>query len=295
MESGDTMSRLFWGTVFIVAGALFLLQSTGVFHAGLAFLPVVAVIFGVYLALRALVPFPFRLGKRSSWLKLALASLIGVWGIFEILHANGYAALTGREAIGRSWPVLLLAIGLALVVGRPEDGDDEGGWHPGRWRRELRREVWAWHHDWHRGWHGAGRGALRHVGRIGDLHVGRKPWRLDDGLEVRHSIGDVRVDLTTADIAPGEHPVRISSSVGEVVVLVPSNCSVRAAASALLGSVRVFDEDRDGSPAHLEKSIVVPDSDVTLDIRVRTRVGSVKIRRVPTAGNEEGQGEERAG
>lgn len=270
------MSKLFWGTVLIVGGVLLLLlQVTPVFPAGLPFWPAVAVIFGVYLCFRAFLRDPYPLRRRFSWVMLSLGALIATWGLFDILHFNGHALLSGREAIGRSWPVILVALGLGLILGKSEDDWDDGpkGGGGGRW-----------------GWHRDPPAVLRYMSRVGDVHIGRKPWRLGGAFDLRHSIGDVRVDLTTADITPGDHHIRINSSIGEVVVLVPSNCSARVAAFTAIGSVQVFDESRDGLPAALKESIDVPGSDVTLYIRVRTRIGSVSVRRVPAARSASGNG-----
>lgn len=295
------MSKLFWGSVFIVGGVLLLLlQATSVFPAGLPFWPAVAVIFGVYLCLRALFRDRYPLRRRLSWIMLALGALVATWGIIDILHANGYTVWDGREAIGRSWPVILVAIGLGLIFGRSEDDEDGGpngrgggrksgwlgAWETGDLARSLGPDWWGWHRD--------PPVVQRYMSRVGDVHIGRKPWRLDGAFELLHSVGDVRVDLTTAEISPGEHRVRIQSSIGEVVVLVPSNCSVKASASASIGSVQIFDEEREGWPAWLEESVSVPGSEVTLDIRVRTRIGSVSIRRVrsvqPSNGREHSAG-----
>lgn len=270
------MGKLFWGAAFIVTGTLFLLQSAGVLQAGFAFWPLVSLIVGVYLVIRGFVSGLFSLREKSSWMKLAFGIWIGSWGLFETLHANGFVSVNGWEAVVRAWPVLLVALGLALVTGDLKIWFVAGPVEKRFGRQEVDREL---------------RETQREMGRLGDIHLGRKPWRLDGGLDVNHSIGDVRVDLTTAEITPGEHPIQINSSIGEVVVLVPADCSVKASAFTTLGSIRLFDEEREGATVRFEKSVVVPDSDVTLDIKIHMRIGSVRVRRVSASG----EGEEKTG
>lgn len=237
--------RILWGVVLIVVGTLLALQTFGVLPVALPFWPIVWTIVGTYLVVDSLRPM-FRRGP--SWIKLTLGLWIGAIGVADLLHTNGIITITGDDVWRLGWFVLLIGAGLALIFG------------------EKRRT------------------SSKHCSRIngmGDLHFGREPWVLNRDLSIGHGMGDVRVDLTTAEITEGRHRVNVKVGMGEVVVLVPDNCHVRARASAGMGEVEIFGEGRDGVGVTLEKDVDVPDAASTLEIDARIRIGTVSIRRVP--------------
>lgn len=264
--------RIFWGTVLIVLGTLFALQSFGVLPVALPFWSVVLTIVAVYLFFRGLVPGPFSWRKGPHWVKLSLGAWLGGIGVFDILHANQITGLAGRDIWSAGWFVLLIGIGLALIFGngRFEIRTDKGG----KWDR------WGgWRSRWN--WVFGPHDASTVIG-MGDLYYGRKPWALDGDLTLRHRAGDVRIDLTTAEIKDGSHRVELAVGAGDVVVLVPDWCSANVRATVGVGNLDVFDEVRQGLKVSMEKSEVVPDATVTLHIDVRLGAGNLEVRRVPS-------------
>ena len=193
-------------------------------------------------------------------------------GVFDILHANQITGLAGRDIWSAGWFVLLIGIGLALIFGngRFEIRTDKGG----KWDR------WGgWRSRWN--WVFGPHDASTVIG-MGDLYYGRKPWALDGDLTLRHRAGDVRIDLTTAEIKDGSHRVELAVGAGDVVVLVPDWCSANVRATVGVGNLDVFDEVRQGLKVSMEKSEVVPDATVTLHIDVRLGAGNLEVRRVPS-------------
>ena len=282
------MSKLFWGSVLVVIGTLFLLQSAGAFQAGLSFWPVALLILGLYVFLRGLVPGRFSVRRRPSWIRAALGIWIASIGLFETLYDNGLSSIDGRAAMGIIWPILLVGLGLSLLVGAVFGQSSSRGstvrgisWARGNSQAMKHWSKWTW-------WLGPDHHSQPgHAGWIGDVHFGREPWKLDGPLDLRYKVGDIRIDLTTADIAPGEHDIAITSSIGEIYVLVPAECSIRAEASVAIGSVSIFDDERSGVSIGLVKSAPAQESVATLNISVHLRIGTVTVRRVPHREEEE--------
>lgn len=262
------MMRILWGSAFILVGALFALQTFGVLPIILPFWPIVLTILGAYLFVRGLLPSPFRWRTDPAWFKMSLGVWLACIGVFDILHANGISALAGRDVWSVGWFILLIGAGLALIFGG----------------RNGNRRIKVG-----RGWHwiiGSDFDDYPDVLGMGDLHYGREPWFLDRQLTVKHAAGDVRVDLSTAEMAEGAHQVDVSVGAGEVVILVPDNCNANVRAGVGTGGIRIFDKRRDGIGVKLETSQHVADATVTLNINVRLKVGQVTVRRVPSRQQE---------
>ncbi|MBC7187095.1 MAG: cell wall-active antibiotics response protein [Calditrichaeota bacterium] len=66
------------------------------------------------------------------------------------------------------------------------------------------------------------------------------------GGSVRTMFGDVELDLSRADIAPGEQKLEVSSTFGDVTIRVKPGMPVGVRATAVLGDVNVFGQKRSG-------------------------------------------------
>ena len=109
--------RIFWGTVLIVLGTFFALQSFEVLPVALPLWAVVLTIVGTYLFVRGLFPGTSSRRKGPDWVKSGLGAWLGSIGIFDILYANRITTLAGRDILRAGWFVLLIAVGLALIRG----------------------------------------------------------------------------------------------------------------------------------------------------------------------------------
>lgn len=274
------MIRIFWGVVLIVVGALFALQTFGVLSANLTFWPVIFTIVGMSLVVRGLFPSPFRLRSGPAWLKLSFGVWLAGIGLFDILHANEIIALSGRDVWSVGWFVLLIGAGLTLIFGHgktylPNGDNGQGGSY---------REKCYWGKQW-LDWRDPE--FYRQKGRIGDLHYGRESWVLQRKFNIKHQFGDVRLDLTTAQIGEGTYNINVVASAGEIVILVPSDCNAIVRARTGAGTINVFGDRRDGVASYLENSFHVPESTATLNIDVRLRLGEVSVRHVPVHKQED--------
>ncbi|MFZ5816099.1 MAG: LiaF domain-containing protein [Bacillota bacterium] len=245
------MKRIFWGMVFIALGVLALLQGTGAFNFGLSFWPVVLTLIGLGITYDSLTK-----RRGPSWFGLALGLWLGSMGLFTILHDAGVTPqLSGSDIAQAGWPLLMIALGFALAFGKG-----------------VRVLVGS---SRHRGWNGD-----RHQ-VVGDLRYGREHWVLDKDLNLTNSVGDLKVDLTTADITPGIHRITVTQFVGETVVKVPDNVTVRVTAEANVGELDILGDHRSGAGLFLQKEILVPESDIELIIDAQLRVGSLRVVRLP--------------
>lgn len=247
------MERRIWGFILILVGAAALVQGTGVFHLGLAFWPVVLVLLGVML-----VRFSFRHWP-AAWLMLGLGLWVGGIGLFDILFNAGVTALKGADITRHAWPVLLVALGASIMFGR---------------RAPLFKKGAG---SFHRG-HGS---CGRHL-RVGDLYQGREPWKLDGDLDLRHSMGDAVLDLTTAVISDGEHNIKVKMGIGELLIRLPDNVSTELETQVAIGSLQVLDEQRSGiGGLSLRREISVENSAVVLYIKARVGIGELNVVRAP--------------
>jgi lia operon protein LiaF len=79
---------------------------------------------------------------------------------------------------------------------------------------------------------------LGDVRRYGD-------WQVADE-EIGVIIGNVRLDLSSADVPLGETKIRVFGFVGEVSLLVPEGVGVSISSSSFVTDARIFGQKRDG-------------------------------------------------
>jgi lia operon protein LiaF len=239
------MSRYLVGILLILAGLFALLHVVTGFPYIVHWWPAMLTVFGVAVLASSL--------RRLQWFGIAVGIWVGGVGIIDILHANNLTELTGRDVWGSGWALVLVALGLSLIF-RP---------------RHLFRAKFKIHSDtkW-----------------IGDLRYGQGFWTLDKDLNLDHGIGDVRLDLSTATITDGIHEISVHSWIGDCVIRVPDNVSLRVDAGVMIGNVEVLSDRRDGITVALTKNFVAPDSMVELVLHVHQGIGDIRVIQVPAAG-----------
>ncbi len=239
------MRRYGWGLVLIALGVMGFLQTTGLFNFGLALWPVFLTLAGGSLVWHSI-------KQRCCWFLLGLGMWVGGIGLFQILFNAGVTAIGGGDVARLGWPLLFVGVGVSFLL---------GGHHP--WCSPAWRV-----------------GSLRHG--LGDRHHGRERWVLDGDFDVNHGVGDVVIDLTTADITEGVHRVTVGVNVGDVVIRVPDNVNALVNAAVSIGQLQVFGENRSGlGSLTLRKQVVVADSKVELRIEARLSVGQLTVTQAP--------------
>lgn len=234
------MKKQFLGVTLVVVGVLALLQGLGTYNFGLEFWPVVMVIFGAMLLLSSLKRLP------PKWFGVVLGGFLLAAGGLDIAYNAGLTLYDGSLITAQFWPVLLIAIGLSVLFGRR-------GWITGKWHGRYQYKM------------------------IGDTRMGGDVWRLDKDLDMDHGVGDLRIDLTTAEIAEGEHQIKVHGGIGDMVIRVPDNVNVTARASLGVGDITVFRSQRSGVSLSLEQEQVVPDSNIHLYIKAHLGIGNLRI------------------
>lgn len=238
------MKRQFWGLMLILFGSLALLQVTGPYRFGLSFWPVVLTIVGLWILSSSF--------RHTSWFGLALGLWLTGMGVVDMANAAGYTTLTRGDVVSNGWPVLLVAIGLSMIFGG---------------RKWVGR----------RHFHFEGKSHL-----VGDQKMGGgSPWKLDKDLTMDHGIGDVKLDLTNAEITEGVHNIHVNAWIGDMVIRVPDNVNLAVDAEVSIGELEVLDERRDGMGNKIHKSWIVPDATAELRITARLNIGDVRIVRGP--------------
>lgn len=245
------MRRSFWGVVFILLGVLSLLQGLGIQHFGLRGWPVFMTLVGAAIAVES-----FSRRRGPQWFGLALGLWLGAYGLVDILHDAGLTDLEGSAILSGGWPLLLIAIGFSIVFGR-------GIRVVVSTDRERRN-----------------RSNSPRVG-VADLYYGRENWVLDQDLTLNNAVGDLKLDLTTAEITPGIHRITVTQMAGETVIRVPDDVTVRVVAEAAAGELNIFGEKHSGVGLRVERDVIVEDSQVDLIIEAHQRLGSLKVLRLP--------------
>lgn len=138
-------------------------------------------------------------------------------------------------------------------------------------KRQYKEEYWS---------HGSG--TQNRSGFVGDIHIGHDYWDLKP-LNISHFIGDTTLDLTKAQINPGETKINISSFIGDVKVFIPNDpdIGVQVISSAFVGDVKILGQKEGG----LFHSINVHspsyhDTDKKIKLIVSTFLGDVKVTKV---------------
>jgi lia operon protein LiaF len=243
------LKRQFWGVVITLVGVLALLQVLGL-NFGLQFWPVVLVLVGLSILLPSI--------RKLSWFGMALGAWVGGIGLFDILYAADAAPFAGNVIAKAGWPLLLVAIGVSVLFGRKSVRF--------MYRRDDRRgREWRW-----------GDRDQGHV--IGEVHLGQGgTWALDGDLNLDHGIGDVRLDLTTAEITEGVHRIRVHAGIGDAKIRVPDNVNIAVKARVGLGDLEALGDRRSGMSCNLVKNVIVPESLVTLEIEADVGLGELDI------------------
>jgi len=250
------MKNRLWGFILIVLGVLVLLQVTGLFNLGLSFWPVVLVLLGLLILWGSLST------GFASWFLIALGLWVGGIGLVNILSAAGLTTLTGSDIARYGWPLILVAIGISILIG-------DRGFFAGRFGCGSRSDQ-------------EGKGSCSHMRHIGDLYHGRSSWVLDKDLDFYHGIGDVVIDLTTAEIIPGSHKIFLKVGAGEVNIKVPGGVSLDISASVGVGELDLFGEERSGiGGLSLSKTIDVEGSEATVTIEAKLGLGDMTVQYLP--------------
>jgi len=159
--------------------------------------------------------------------------------------------------------------------------------HAERIRRKVERKAERWsrraNNSYNRTeWWSYDSKAQTHSNFIGDIHIGQDYWELKP-LNISHFIGDTVIDLTKAQIAPGETSIHVSSFIGDVKVFVPNDyeIGIQIVSSAFLGDVNALDRKEGGLFKNVDvETPFFQETDKRIKLVVSTFIGDVRVTKV---------------
>ena len=92
-------------------------------------------------------------------------------------------------------------------------------------------------------------------------------WSVGDE-EIWMFVGDIRLDLTEADIPPGETTIRVIGFVGDLDVIAPPETALSVAATGFLNTTRIYGQKQDtfvSTARHLSEGYAQAESKLHLE------------------------------
>lgn len=239
---------------------------------------------------------------------LLLGIIIIIFGFIWLLNNFGIISVSIGRLIATYWPVILIIIGLDSmgIKLRPSGGEVESratggskiiglvlaaiggiilGRNLGLYQFDL-SIIWKvfWpllliFIGWSllRGASGPSGGARWAV--MGGIEQKNKGWKVTDA-QYFAVMGGVDLDLTMADIPPRDIRLNLTAVMGGITLVVPRDLAVECDGTAILGGVKLFNEETGGIIAsrHFETP-GSPETPAKLIIRGTAVMGGVEIKR----------------
>ena len=190
------------------------------------------------------------MGRKNFWTIVFGIALILV-GFLALLDSLEFISFW--SAVGRLWPLILIALGIWLLLKRRYFSWDE--------KVEIKE-------------------GNKYNKAFGDLKIdaaGMNPH----GMDVEMGFGDLEVNLTKASFSDQENLVHMALGFGDVKVWVPSETKTKVTAGCGVGDIDVLGNTADGLGKSVEYTDEGYDSAVKkLRIRVKAGFGDIKVSRV---------------
>jgi len=122
--------------------------------------------------------------------------------------------------------------------------------------------------------------ARRRSRLLGDLHLRirgtvSEDWGADVGL------GDLRLDLTEATAAPGEHTIHLGGWLGSIEVLLPHDMAAEVHGEVFLGNLQLLGRSSEGFFLEEQaRSADYQSAEARLRILAHLWIGDIKVMRV---------------
>lgn len=188
--------------------------------------------------------------QRNFW-KVVFGVILIILGVLALL--DSLEILSFWSALGKLWPLLLIAVGIWLLVKR-------------------RHLYWGEKVDIREG--------KKYSKAFGDLKIdtaGMDPH----GMDVEMGFGDLEVNLNKASLSDGENVIHLALGFGDIKVWVPSDMKIKALASCGAGDIDVLGKFADGLGKSLDYQDENYDADQKkLKIYAKIGFGDIKISRI---------------
>jgi predicted membrane protein len=121
-------------------------------------------------------------------------------------------------------------------------------------------------------------GDLGKVAFMGGINAGgSKPWKLESGSYIAF-MGGIDLDLTTAEIAPGETVLDLTAVMGGIDVKVPRDLAVTYEGSSILGGVTFKGQEDGGIIASRKVEENLEGAERVVRIQARAIMGGIDIK-----------------
>lgn len=163
-------------------------------------------------------------------------------GVFFLLDNFGYASF--GELIRTYWPVILIIIGLSILLRRSEYDSEErtsldasGNAGPTSGREQF--------HESFKGFSSSTSDRISESNVFGEVNIvlTSKNFR---GGDINTVFGEVEVDASSIELAPGEQVLRLHTVFGDTRVSLPKGIAVRVSAHTSFGDIRVMNATKNG-------------------------------------------------
>lgn len=182
--------------------------------------------------------------------KILFGVALLIVGLIWLLNNIGAVYFDFGDFMGRAWPVAIILVGFWVLVG-------------GR-----RRHVVITHDNADHVNHG-----------VGDLDYA--PTKIGpDGLVIKNSAGEIRVDLTQTALQERENKVEVKIGFGDIRVHLPKEVPVRIDGKTGVGDLYLLDRTADGFGASLDyEDINYSTAAKKLWVVAKAGLGDVKVTR----------------
>ncbi|SYZ74041.1 hypothetical protein TRIP_C60311 [Candidatus Zixiibacteriota bacterium] len=159
------------------------------------------------------------------------------------------------------WPILLIVIGLYIIWNRMV-GPEKSSFI------SINCDSGAMKQD-----------GNRYTRTFGDIHVDAKDMEID-GLSVSVTFGDTHINLSGGKLKPEINTIGVSSTFGDITVVLPNNVEVSINAANTFGDITALGRTASGmSNRIVQKTDGYDAASTKLDIGATTTFGDIKIFR----------------
>jgi predicted membrane protein len=182
-------------------------------------------------------------------------------GVLLLLSNLDFIDYSIQRIIHDFWPALLVIVGIYLIVralSKKEDTDN------------LVINITS---------SDGNRVGKKYSQAFGDLKLETRDMEVD-GLDTSITFGDTFISLVGAKLNPGINYVSLSSSFGDITVIIPERMEVLAAASNTFGDLHILDKMVDGLSNHLSAQTAgYSAAESKVNIRANGVFGDIRIYR----------------
>ena len=169
------------------------------------------------------------LNRREFWGGIII--LIGLIFLLGNIELIDYST---RRFIHNLWPIILIIVGIAFII-RHSGRKSKNNWYTDSFSHKTTLNM-----------HGSSSRVF------GDANIETKGMEID-GLDFSSVFGDMSLNLAEAKLKSGVNKVHVSTTFGDITVIVPNNMEAKAYGATTFGDLYVLGRSASG----ISKSITM--------------------------------------